>query len=121
MIELDLKKSGEQPPGNIVYIGDIPKNVEQLTPRRKIFFKMKNERYIKLRGHVEEAELAKPETKDSNFHFCCKARKEEATFGTTNQILSVVRRCPAAVVSKKLSSISKPFSEEGGSRSASLI
>jgi hypothetical protein len=57
LIELDLKKSGEQPPGNIVYIGDIPKNVEQLTPR---FFKMKNERYIKLRGHVEEAELAKP-------------------------------------------------------------
>jgi hypothetical protein len=65
---LDLKKFGENPPENIIYIGDFPKNVERAIDASPnfFFFKMKNERYIKLRGHIEEAELVKPETKDSS-------------------------------------------------------
>ena len=50
-----------------------------------------------------------------------RGRSTGVTFGTTNEILSVVRRCSAAVVSKELwilSSIWKPFSEEGDSGSA---
>lgn len=43
------------------------------------FIKMKSQRYVKLHGHIEEAEFAKPEMKDSNGDPCifvAKARKE---------------------------------------------
>jgi hypothetical protein len=126
LIELDVKKFGDKPPTNIVYIGDIPPKIEQkLNPRpHSFYFYMGRNKSLKLQGYIREDEIRHPTMRDKNDEPCLivgkSGRSSGVTWGTANEVMSVTRKSPAAVNSKEwcvLSSISNPFSEEGDSGS----
>jgi hypothetical protein len=126
LIELDVKKFGDKPLTNIVYIGDIPSRIEeQLNMRPDVFyFDMGENKSLKLQGYIREDEIVHPTMRDENDEPCLivgkSGRSTGVTWSTANEVMSVTRKSPAAVNSKEwcvLSSISRPFSEKGDSGS----
>jgi hypothetical protein len=125
LIELDVKKFGDKPPANIVYIGDIPERIEaKLNARPPGFhFKMGGNKSLKLQDYIREDEITHPTMRDENNEPCLivgkRGRTSGITWGTANEVKSVTRISPA-LNSKELcvlSSICQPFSEEGDSGS----
>jgi hypothetical protein len=126
LIELDVKKFGDKPPTNIVYIGNISDIIQKKLNARPpgFHFKMRGNKSLKLQDYIRENEIMHPTMKDENDEPCLIVgkcgRSTEVTWGTANEVMSVTRTF-SAMISKEwcvLSSISTPFSQKGDSGSA---
>jgi hypothetical protein len=126
LIELDIKKFGDKPPTNIVYIGDISDTIKKKLNARPpgFHFKMRGNKSLKLQDYIREDEIAHPTMRDWNNEPCLivgkSGRSTGVTWGTANEVKSVTRIFSSEMVSKEwcvLSSISNPFSEPGDSGS----
>jgi hypothetical protein len=126
LIKLDVKKFGDKPPTNIVYIGNISDTIEEKLNARPpgFHFKMRGNKSLKLQDYIRENEIMHPTMRDENDEPCLivgkRGRSTGVTWGTANEVMSVTRTSSAAVNSKEwciLSSISIPFSRKGDSGS----